>query len=85
MLRITIEMLPGGQEEGKYVMATGIIKNDGTGDKMRGNYKWYFQNRSRRSLRKGRVTGFQRRSRGPISLLMMVLEDYFKEEKAKDA
>ncbi len=38
MIRITIEMVPFGDEKRAYVMAQGIIHNDGRGTKARGNY-----------------------------------------------
>lgn len=37
MIRITVEMVPLGNEEHSYVMATAIIHNDGRGSRARGN------------------------------------------------
>ena len=79
-LRVTIEMVPGGLEEKAYIMGQAVIENDGTGGKYLGNYRWHIQHKTRRSRRSGRVTNFQRRSKGAWSLLKLVLDDYFKEE-----
>jgi hypothetical protein len=38
MIRITIEMVPLGNEKRAYVMAQGLIHNDGRGTCARGNY-----------------------------------------------
>lgn len=38
MIRITVEMVPLGNENKAYVMASGIIHNDGRGTRARGNY-----------------------------------------------
>lgn len=38
MLRITVELVPHGQEENKRTIATGTIINDGTGNLYKGNY-----------------------------------------------
>lgn len=40
MIRITVEMLPGGDEDKSYVLAQGVIVNDGKGTKGVGNYTY---------------------------------------------
>ena len=76
MIRITIEMLPGGREEGKRILASGLIWNDGTGSKYLGNYKYHLQKKTGRSAKHGRVINFQRRSKDEWELLKLVLDDY---------
>lgn len=39
MLRITVELIPFGDESRKREIARGEIVNDGTGDRTRGNYR----------------------------------------------
>lgn len=39
MLKVTVELLPFGGEEGKKTLLTFDIANDGTGTYERGNYK----------------------------------------------
>ena len=61
MLRITVELLPGGDESRKKHLGTATITNDGTGDEHRGNYV------------ATRVARFDRKRRGPWDLLFLAL------------
>jgi hypothetical protein len=38
MIRVTVELIPFGDEEGKKIIGTMNIVNDGTGDQEIGNY-----------------------------------------------
>ena len=40
MIRITVELVPHGDESRARVLAHGIIANDGTGTLERGNYNF---------------------------------------------
>lgn len=48
MLRITIEMVPKGDDSRAYTLAQGVIANDGTGDKSIGNYIYGFSGQIKR-------------------------------------
>jgi len=39
MIRVTVELLPHGSEEGRKILTVFDIANDGTGTSDRGNYK----------------------------------------------
>lgn len=39
MLRVTVELLPFGEEQGRRTLTVFDIANDGTGTSERGNYK----------------------------------------------
>lgn len=39
MIRVTVELLPFGQEEGRRILTVFDIANDGTGSSNIGNYK----------------------------------------------
>jgi len=41
MLRITVELWPGGSPRTIKELATLVIANDGTGDQLTGNYKFW--------------------------------------------
>lgn len=75
MIRVTIEMLPRGDETKKYHMGTIDIANDGTGTAERGNYKVKLAGfKSPHSRwREGAVRDFPRKSRGPYDLLLRAL------------
>jgi len=83
MLRITVEMLPKGDEKRAYTICQGIIANDGTGDERTGNYEaaftlWgsrLFQGRLEdRVWRHAEVRRF-RRPDGPWKLLYLALKN----------
>jgi len=45
MIVITVELWPGGLEQHKELLGTGIIANDSTGTDTRGNYRYCFSKR----------------------------------------
>lgn len=82
MLRVTIELVPHGDESRKSTLATAIIANDGTGDATTGNYDARFYDKSGTKLWKGaKVTGFPRRRRLPWDLLQRALNIAIGEER----
>jgi len=77
MVRITIELLPGGDEGRKRHLGTALIVNDGTGTTSRCSYyvklsKWGAPNIT---WKKGRVEDFDRKKRGPWDLLYLALRN----------
>ncbi len=82
MIRIIIEMWPGGDESKKRVLAVGNIWNDATGSRARGNYQGMFSKVSHKVFkagggifRKGRVQGFPRTRLGVWDLLYRMLRE----------
>jgi hypothetical protein len=61
MLRITIELVPGGNEDRKKVIATGTITNLGTSGPSVGNYFVDLRDKAGRLWRHGTIFGFPRR------------------------
>ncbi len=75
MIRVTVELLPGGDESKVKHLGTAYITNDGTGDFDTGNYdiklsKWGQPNSIWKT---GRFIGFPRLKLGPWDLLCMAL------------
>ncbi len=61
MLRVTIELLPGGHEHRKRTLATGTITNLGTGSPTQGNYFVELRDKAGRMWRYGTVNNFPRK------------------------
>lgn len=79
MVRITIELLPGGVGE-PILLGEAFISNDLTGDLKTGNYnvrlmKSPIYANSEGVWKRGRVEGFPRRRLGPWDLLYRALQD----------
>lgn len=78
-LRITIEMIPKGNEAKAYTLAQGMIANDGSGDVNVGNYIYGFSGQVTRHVREpeiqisGRLEGFSRRRLNAWELLRRCL------------
>jgi hypothetical protein len=77
MLRVTVELLPQGDETKAEHLGTATIANDGTGTIEFGNYvarfsKWGQPNDI---WKKGTVRNFPRKGRGPWDLLYLALRD----------
>lgn len=70
MIRVTVEMLPGGFGPVQH-LGTAIISNDGTGTPQRGNYNVRLSPRGnpKRVWRRGRVLRFPRKRRSAWHLL----------------
>ncbi len=75
MIRVTIQLLPFGNEANARHLGTIDIANDGTGTAERGNYKVRLAGfRGPHSRwREGAVRDFPRKSRGPYDLLLRAL------------
>lgn len=75
MIRVTIEMLPRGDESKKRHMGTVDIANDGTGTDGTGNYKVRLSRMDSptRAWKSGAIKGFNRLTRGPHDLLLLAL------------
>lgn len=83
MLRITVEVVPGGYEGAKRTLSTVYVGNDGTGSVQVGNYDVYLEDprhqdypRAQRKGWVGRIENFNRRgaTRGRDSLSAMALD-----------
>ncbi len=70
MIRVTVELLPGGFGPVKH-LGTAIITNDGTGTPTRGNYNVQLSRRGapKSIWRRARVHGFPRKRLGSWHLL----------------
>ncbi len=81
MLRVTIELVPHGDESRSRVIGIGQIANDGTGNMQIGNYGNYevvlFKSpeysKSPGTWKKGQVKQFDRKRLGPWDLLFRAL------------
>jgi len=78
MIRVTIELLPLGYEEGKEKIGEVIIFNDGTGTPAIGNYKVKLMKTPKYAKTKGvwksgKVKDFPRLAMGPYDLLLRAL------------
>ena len=74
MIRVTVEMVPHGVEEKKYLLGTATIANDGSGSKTRGSYGGIFTHKGREWAR-AHVSGFHRSRRNVWHLLYECLRD----------
>ena len=75
MIRVTIELLPHGEESRKRHLGTVEIANDGTGTAESGNYmvRLAKMGRPAQTWMRGAVVGFARKSQGPYDLLLKAL------------
>jgi len=79
MIRITIELLPGGSEARKKTIASGIIANTtGAGAKKRADYLYQFAGKTGRIQYAGGLENFPRKSYGVWKLLYRCLNEIFK-------
>jgi hypothetical protein len=75
MIRVTVELLPKGDESQKRHLGTALIANDGTGSEREGNYNVQLSKWGEPGIawKKGRVEGFPRKGLGPWDLLGVAL------------
>lgn len=78
MLRVTIELLPHGDESLKEVVGLIDIVNDGSGDAETGNYDVMLHKTPKYAKRpgvwrRGKIEGFPRLHLGPYDLLLWCL------------
>ena len=60
MIRITVEMLPGGDESKKHLLADADIFNDGSGSPWLASYGFRLRGANGRVMRAGHVGEFKR-------------------------
>ncbi len=84
MIRVTVELLPGGREDRKRHLGTAIIVNDGSGDLSTGNYTVSLSKRGRPKdkWKTGSVRRFPRKRLGAWDLLYRALADTVGERNA---
>ena len=80
MIRVTIEMFPGGKEANKRILGTAIITNDGTGTNKIGNYKYTLFNKARNKYKQGKIKKFDRQNKIAWRLLNLILNDAFEKK-----
>ena len=75
MVKVTIELLPGGLELGKKHLGTIEIANNGTGTEFHGSYDVRFSkaHSPKSTWFKDVIRGFPRKTRGPYDLLALAL------------
>lgn len=75
MLRVTIDMVPRGEEARAHTIGIVEIANDGRGSRTRGNYMVRLAKRGQptQTWRQGAVTDFPRQTKGPYDLLLHAL------------
>lgn len=77
MLRITIELLPNGNEEMASKIGTGKVWNDRTGNHFQGNYRGIFEWKNHitgQPMKSRRTLRGHERAHGPWKLLHAILE-----------
>ena len=90
MIRVTVELLPFGNESKAKLLGVALITNDCTGTKASGNYVTLLSKKGKtiskrlnsNIWKKGTVTGFPRLRNGHWSLLYTALRGIF--DPAKD-
>ncbi len=82
MIRITIEMVPGGIDAAAYTIAQGVIVNDGHGTQRTGNYHYGITRQRKRTgpedpgiWKRGHIESFPRKRQNIWYLLKRVLDD----------
>lgn len=77
MIRVTVELIPHGDEVRKRVVGVMEIANDGTGDQVTGNYKGtlhaeYTKGQGRNAI----VRGFNRKTQSVWTLIGQFLKQF---------
>ncbi len=82
MIRVTVELLPGGFGPAEH-MHTAYITNNGSGTKTRGNYDVWLSQRGRPNTtwREGKVKGHRRKKYSAFHLLRLALEACIRDEE----
>ncbi len=81
MIRVTVELVPRGDESQARVLAQGVIVNDGTGTLSTGAYTYGItaqtnvEGRDPGIWKQGRIVGFKRKRDNVWRLLKRVLDD----------
>lgn len=79
MIRITVELFPGGNAAQRRTLATADIWNTGEGDAKRGAYGYVLYKKNGTRLRSGHVQWFHRRAASVWKLIAAVLYVAFTE------
>jgi len=84
VIRVTVELVPHGDESRAKVLCQGMIANDGSGTLRKGNYRFQLSQQGRLSAtaRKGEVKDFPRLSKNVWHLLRLVLNTAFGPKEA---
>jgi len=79
MIRVTVELVPHGDEKCARILCRGVIANDGSGTLLRGNYRFSLSQQGRPTVpsREGEVKDFPRLSKNVWHLLHRVLNAAF--------
>lgn len=82
MIRVTVDIVPFGDEERKREAYQLIIYNDKTGDFLHGNYVYKASKLGLHKLvwKEGKIKGFPRKCKDVLSLLKKVLDDILEEK-----
>ncbi len=82
MVRVKIELVSRGDEERVTTLHIGVIANDGTGTRTRGNYDFVLSKRGSAAVyKRGRVEGFPRKVHTAWKLLYLVLKEIFESDE----
>jgi len=79
MIRVTVELLPLGREEGKRTLATARIWNDGSGSPFLGSYGFKLHGKSGSLMRAGMIGEYRRRDFSVWWLIAGILRAAFPE------
>ena len=77
MIRVTMELLPGGDDTKAKHLGSALIDNDASEGELRGDYKVVIYagwDSGKRVWKKGEVKGFARKRLGPWDLLYQALK-----------
>lgn len=75
MVRVTVELIPFGREEGKRTLGVLEIANTGEGDEHVGHYRYTLRGRLDKKMSAGRIEGWPRLRRHVWDLVTRVLRD----------
>ena len=86
MIRVTVELLPFGDESKKKHLGTAYISNDGSGDESSGNYKVTFSKMGKPNVtwKAGTVINFPRKRLGGWDLLYRALQGVVGDRNGKE-
>jgi hypothetical protein len=87
MIRVTVEMVPHGNEKRAYVIGIGVIANDGTGNTRLGNYVYalnVIEGGATVKYQSGEIKGFRRLENSVWRLLYRCLNDIFSTRRRVD-
>lgn len=85
MIKVTVELWPHGYETGKEVLAEAFIANDGTSDNRNiGNYEVWLKQKTKRSLKFGRVKNYRRLTQPIWKLIELCIQSAFRGDEKPD-